>query len=220
MHIECPKCGAVSSQPVTCCEACGLSLELLSQSLGSNLVSLDALTDAAHCLRVREKEHLKHELDSFQQAFPQAFLAVYLGVFPTSPSPAEIAFWLLNHAAFQPSDPARLNERAALLIIDPVARTAGLTVGYGLEPFLQRATILAILRRVRTPLWHGEYAAAIELAITLIANALRKIGRRMSRQVAFPPPGADVHFIQTSGLQSLRDSAPDSRSPALADTSE
>jgi uncharacterized membrane protein YgcG len=179
-------------------------LEWLSRSLGSNLVSLEALTDAAHCLRAREKELLKHDLDGFQQAFPQVSLAVYLGVLPTTPSPAEIAFWLLNHAAFQPSDAARLNERAALLVIDPVARAAGLTVGYGLEPFLSQAKLHAILRRVRTPLWHGEYAGAIQVAIRLVAATLRKAGKRMSRQVEFPPPGSEAGFIQSSGLQSLR----------------
>src|SRR5688572_10748500 len=99
--MECPKCGTIAPQPVSCCETCGLSLDLLSQSLGSNLVSLESLTDAAHCLRVREKEMLKQELDAFQQAFPQVFFAVYLGLLPITPSPGEIAFWLLNQAAFQ-----------------------------------------------------------------------------------------------------------------------
>ena len=206
MDMECPKCGATSPQPVSRCAACGLSLEWLSQSLGSNLVSLESLTDAAHCLRVREKEMLKHELDGFHQAFPQVFFAVYLGVLPTSPSASEIAFWLLNHAAFQPSDPTRLNERAALLVIDPVARQAGLTLGYGLEPFVPRGKLQGILRRIRTPLWHGEYTGAIELAISLFGNALRSAGRRTHRQVEFPPPGAEADFIHTSGLQSLRNS--------------
>jgi uncharacterized membrane protein YgcG len=188
------------------CEACGLSLASLSSSLGSTLVSLEALTDAAHCLRVREKELLKHELEAFQLAFPQVFLAVYVGVLPTSPSPGEIAFWLLNHAAFQPADPARLNERAALLIIDPVGRAAGLTMGYGLEPFLPSAKVQAMLRRMRTPLWHGEFASAIQMAIGHIATLLKSAGKRTPRQVAFPPPGGEADFIQKSGLQSLRDS--------------
>jgi uncharacterized membrane protein YgcG len=173
--------------------------------LGSNLVSLESLTDAAHCLRVREKELLKHELDGFQQAFPQVFLAVYLGVLPTTPSASEIAFWLLNHAAFRPADPSRLNERAALLVIDPVARSAGLTVGYGLEPFLPQKNLLAILRRMRTPLWHGEYAGAIELGISLIGKALRSAGKRAPKQVEVPAPGPDSDFFQASGLHSLRD---------------
>src|SRR6187401_383709 len=138
MDMECPKCGTSSFQAVSRCAKCGLSLEGLSQTLGSSLVSLESLTDAAHCLRVREKELLKHELDAFQQSFPQVFLAVYLGLLPATPTPGEIAFWLLNQAAFQPSDPARLNERAALLVIDPVARHAGLTIGYGLEACLPR----------------------------------------------------------------------------------
>jgi hypothetical protein len=185
-----------------------LSLEYLSQTLGSNLVSLESLTDAAHCLRVREKELLKHELDGFQQAFPQVFLAIYLGVLPTTPPAGEIAFWLLNHAAFQPPDPSRLNERAALLLIDPVARTAGITVGYALETFLPQKSLLAILRRMRTPLWHGEYAGAIVLGITLIGKALRKCAHRSPKKVEMPPPGTESDFFSASGLHSLRDSTP------------
>jgi hypothetical protein len=205
--MDCPRCGHDSIQSVASCAACALSLESVSQTLGSNLVSLESLTDAAHCLRVREKELLRHELDGFQQAFPQVFLAVYLGVLPNAPSASEIAFWLLNHAAFQPSDPTRLNERAALLLIDPVARTAGLTVGYGLEPYLPHKSLLGILRHIRTPLWHGEYAGAIELGIALIGKALRSAGKRVPKQVEVPAPGADADFFQASGLQSLRDSA-------------
>jgi uncharacterized membrane protein YgcG len=213
--MDCPRCGTLSHQPVSRCGVCGLSLELLSQSLGSSLVSLESLTDAAHCLRVREREQLTHELDTFQQSFPQVFLGVYLGILPTTPTASEIAFWLLNQAAFQPGDPARLNERAALLIVDPVARSAGLTVGYGLEPFLPRHRLAEILRRIRTPLWHGEYSGAIELCIRLLAKALRKGGRRSTRQVEFPPPGTEVDFIQKSGLHSLRDPE-----PALSQTPE
>jgi uncharacterized membrane protein YgcG len=220
--MDCPRCGTLSHQAVARCGVCGLSLELLSQSLGSNLVSLESLTDAAHCLRVREREHLQHELDAFQQSFPQVFLGVYLGILPTAPSASEIAFWLLNQAAFRPGDPARLNERAALLVIDPVARSAGLTVGYGLEPFLPRDRLADILRRIRTPLWHGEYPGAIELCIKLLANALRKAGRRSTKQVEFPPPGTEADFIQGSGLHSLRDSdsPPVQKSEARPDLSD
>jgi hypothetical protein len=181
-------------------------LDSLSKALGSSLVGLEALTDAAHCLRAREREFLKNELDGFQQAFPQVFLGVYLGVLPSAPSHGEIAFWLLNHAAFQPCDPSRLNERAVLLLIDPVAKAAGLTVGYGLEPFLPQRKLQAMLRKIRTPLWHGEYTTAITQAVGLLGVQLRKYARRMSRQVEFPPPGAEADFIQASGLQSLRPS--------------
>lgn len=202
--MECPRCSADSPRSTPRCSHCGLDLESLALSLGSNLVQLESLTDAAHCLRVREREALLHELETFHQTFPQVFLAVYLGVLPGSPTPSEIAFWLLNHAAFHPADPSRLNERAALLIIDPVAKNAGITVGYGLEPFLTPSKLEQCLRKVRTPLWHGEYAAAISMAISLLAKQLRKSARRSSREAEFPPPDAEAGFLQNSGLQSLR----------------
>lgn len=179
----------------------------MASSLGSTLIRLESLTDAAHCLRVREREALLHELEVFQHAFPQVFFAVYLGVLPATPTPPEIAFWLLNHAAFHPADPARLNERAALLLIDPVTKNAGLTVGYALEPHLPQRRLAQILRRIRTPLWHGEYAGAIGQAITLLGKELRKVARRAGRQPEFPPPEPDADFLRNSGLHSLRDVA-------------
>ena len=202
--MECPRCSADSPRSTPRCAHCGLDLESLSLSLGSSLVQLESLTDAAHCLRVREREALLHELEIFHQAFPQVFFAIYLGVLPGTPTPSEIAFWLLNHAAFHPADPSRLNERAALLIIDPVAKNAGITVGYALEPFLPQSRMDQFLRKIRTPLWHGEYAGAISMAIGLLAGQLRKSARRTSREAEFPPPDADAGFLQNSGLQSLR----------------
>lgn len=210
--MECPRCSTVSVHAVPRCTSCGLDLPSLASSLGSTLVRLESLTDAAHCLRVREREALQHELEAFQQTFPQVFFAVYLGVLPSTPTAPEIAFWLLNHAGFQPADPARLNERAALLLIDPVAKSAGLTVGYALEPHLPHGKLTGILRRIRTPLWHGEYAGAIKLAISLLGKELRKVGRRTGRQQEFRPPEADAGFLRGTGLHSLRDSPTRDRS--------
>jgi hypothetical protein len=148
---------------------------------------------------------LGRQLEDFRRQFPQIFFAVYIGVLPATPSPAELAFWLLNHAAFQPSDPTRLNEHAAVLIIDPVARTAGMNVGYALDPHLPRHKLSVILRRIRTPLWHAEYAAAIELAIHHLGKALRHAAQRMIRHHEVQAPD-HADFFRSSGLHSLRSS--------------
>lgn len=165
---------------------------------------LESLTDAAHCLRLHEHEFLHHELESFRQTFPQIFLAVYLGVLPGNLSPGELAFWLLNHAAFHPSDPGRLNEHAALLLIDPVTKVAGMTVGYALDPHVPQRKLAGLLRRIRTPLWHGEFAEAIELAIRSLGKILRHAAHRSPRHREFPPPEPGTDFFSASGIHSLR----------------
>lgn len=202
--MQCPRCSKPTAEGAACCQHCGLHLSVLSELLGSNLAGLNALTDTAHCLRRQEKDFLHHRLENFQRQFPQVFFAVYLGVLPGSPTPPELAFWLLNHAAFQPPDPGRLNEHAALLIIDPVTKQAGLTVGYALDRHLPHKKLLAILRRIRTPLWHGEFAEAIDLAVQLLTKSLRRAGHRRPRHHEFPAPEVGADFFSTSGLDSLR----------------
>ncbi|MFZ4764704.1 MAG: TPM domain-containing protein [Roseimicrobium sp.] len=165
---------------------------------------LGPITDAANCLRLQDRDFLNDELQVFRARFPQVFFAVFLGALPSSPKPSEIAFWLLNHAAFQPAEAGRLNEYAALLIIDPETKCAGMTVGYGLDPHLPPAKLRALVRRLRTPLWHREYAEAIHIAIRQLDKALRRVARLTSHQREVPAPEPGSEFLRASGLANLR----------------
>jgi hypothetical protein len=165
---------------------------------------MESLNDAANCLRLKDRHFLIHELESLQQEFPQVFFCVFLGILPPQPSLPETSFWLLNHAAFPTQDGPRLNEYAALLMIDPVAKCAGLNVGYALEALVPAKELSRILASVRTPLWHGEFANAVSQALHLLAKALRKAGKRAPKKQEFRPPDAERDFLKATGLETLR----------------
>lgn len=169
---------------------------------------MEGLNDAANCLRLKDRHHLIHELESLGQEFPQVSFCVFLGVLPSNPTLQEISFWLLNHAAFPAQDVPRLNEYAVLLMIDPVAKSAGLNVGYAIEALLPANCLCKVLAGIRTPLWHGEFANGISRALQQVASALRKAGRRAPRRQEFRPPDTDGGFLQASGLEPLRGAAP------------
>jgi hypothetical protein len=169
---------------------------------------MEPLNDAANCLRLKDRHFLIHELECLQQEFPQVFFCVFLGILPPQPTLPETSFWLLNHAAFPTQDGPRLNEYAALLMIDPVAKCAGLNVGYALEALIPAKELSRILAAVRTPLWHGEFANAVRQALHLLAKALRKVGKRASKKQEFHPPDSEKGFLKATGLETLRPAAP------------
>jgi hypothetical protein len=177
------------------------------------MLKLSRLVDSANCLRLREVRQIDAMLDDFQRRFPQIFLAVYLGVLPNNVNVRELSFWLLNRAAFESVDQRRLNEFGIAFVLDPVAKSASLTVGYALEAVLSPKDLGNILNRLRTSLWHGEYAAAIRRCVVKMDQKLRKAGRRYGRAEDILPPQNCEEFLDESGWNWLRRPPPDRNSP-------
>ena len=111
---------------------------------------------------------------------------------------SELAFLLLNRGLFWAEHHPRLNEHAIVLVLDPEARKAGLMVGYALEKILPPPILERILRGVRTPLWHAEYAPAIISVVREVARTARKGARRALRRDVLPP-AAPEEFLTGNG---------------------
>lgn len=206
---HCPHCAGSIAPDTEACPACGFSLGLLMKHFGGRLVQLNRLTDSAHCLRLREVRHLESVLDEFERTFPQIFASVLLGVLPGSVNVNEIAFWLLNRAVLDTHGHRKLNEFAIALVIDPVSKTAGVTVGYALEPILTPKVLSSILTSLRTPLWHGEHASAIESCFELIQKRLKSAALRVRRTEDVLPPQSPEDFLDDSSMRTLRQTPPE-----------
>ncbi|MEI6535803.1 MAG: hypothetical protein WCN98_10715 [Verrucomicrobiaceae bacterium] len=204
--MECPRCGTAADSSPHACQHCGFSLVAITETFGLDLVELKSFADDAHCLRLQEAHAVEELIADFEEKFPQVFITIYIGVLPPQLSVGQLAFLLLNRGVFSNRDRLRLNEHAVTLVLDPVARSAGLMVGYALEKFLPAQTQKKILRSVRTPLWHGEYAPAIAIVLQAIEKTLRKSARREWKTHSLPPVSAE-DFISSSGFRALRSSA-------------
>lgn len=201
--MECPRCGTAAGHSPHVCEHCGFSLAAITLAFGLDLVELKSFADDAHCLRLQEAQAVESWIAAFEERFPQVFVTVYLGVLPPQLSVGELAFLLLNRGVLSSKDHRRLNEHAVALVLDPVARSAGLMVGYALEKVLPPKAQLKILRSVRTSLWHGEYAPAIAVILRAVEKTMRKAARREWRSHSLPPATTE-DFLSSSGFRTLR----------------
>lgn len=199
--MECPRCHSTLQSAASSCDSCGFNLSTLTKRLGDQWVRLERLTDAAHCLRVRDSRRIEGLLDEFERRFPQVFLAVYFGVLPHGISVSEAGFWLLNHAAFATHETSKRNDFGMALIIDPASGHAAISVGYAIEHLIRRQEFDQLLLRMSAALSHSDYSEAVHIAIHRIDRLLRSAGRAEPKTAASPPAPAVGHDL---GLPRLR----------------
>jgi hypothetical protein len=177
------------------CPHCGFHLGYIDGVFGSEPVFLDRMTDATRCLGLRERGLVERELDRFEAAFPQLFAAVYVGYLPATTNVREFGFWLLNRAALPAVDLSKPNHHGILLVIDQSSRTASLTAGYFVEPFLEDCDLLQALRAGHPMLVAGDPAQGAVRCLRRLARTLRARSREVSRHPSrfaarFRPAGA------------------------------
>jgi hypothetical protein len=118
-------------------------------------------------------------MDDFERAFPQAFFAVYVGSLPHGLNVSELGFWLLNQGAFNTPSIQKRNDFGVVLVVDPVSKSLGLSLGYSIEAYFdEKALLPSILQTIATKLRLQDYGGAIKRAIQEVTQVLRKKARR------------------------------------------
>lgn len=199
--MKCPRCQASVRSEQNTCSACGFSATLLHNHLGNQWVRLDRITDAAHCLRLEDTRRLEIILDDFERSFPQAFFAVYLGSLPTNINVAELGFWLLNQGAFNTHSVSRRNDFGLVLVVDPAAKTASITLGYAIEPCFSPKALNQMMHSLGSHLRKGAFSMAIEASCSRAGDVLRRHAQAMRWQ---PDATVMADSIADIGLQPLR----------------
>ncbi|MDI1314246.1 TPM domain-containing protein [Prosthecobacter sp.] len=199
--MKCPRCQANVRSEQTTCSACGFSATLLHSYLGNQWVRLERITDAAHCLRLEDTRRLEIILDDFERSFPQAFFAIYLGALPNNLNVAELGFWLLNQGAFNTHSVNRRNDFGIVLVVDPSAQTAAITLGYAIEHCFTPKTITQMMQTIGSHLRKGAFGMAIGGSCIRASEVLRKHARYMPWQ---PEASVMAESSADIGLQPLR----------------
>ena len=199
--MKCPRCHVRVLPEQVSCSACGFSATLLHGFLGNQWVRLERITDAAHCLRLEDNRRCEIILDDFERSFPQAFFAVYLGALPNNLNVAELGFWLLNQGAFNTHSVRRRNDFGLVLVIDPTAQTAGLTLGYAVEACFSQKILDALMQVLGSHLRKGAFGAAIESTCVRAGAVLRKHAKKMHWQ---PEAALVAESLADIGLQPLK----------------
>ncbi len=177
--MKCPRCQRPVDQEADSCYSCGYSAFDAMKQYGDNYVRMSRVHDAAHCLRVKDRERLNEVVDQLELRFPQILFCVYLGALPDSISISELGFWLLNHSQVKGAEYARPNDNAVLLVLDVNSKQAGLSLGYFTEMLISEEDAYRCLMAARPGLINQEYGSAIATVFGKVGRILGKKARKL-----------------------------------------
>jgi uncharacterized membrane protein YgcG len=172
--MKCPRCVQVIHRGAVPCPHCGFSIADADERFGAGELSLRRLADVGGLMRSRERDRVESALNKFSKRFPQLFFAVYTGSAGQGGNLRQFGFWLLNRAAFEDVPVEQPNEAGILLTIDPEAKSAGLTWGYLLDPYLTEDDTFACLCRAHSCWLEGRYADGVVKLVEQLSKVLAK----------------------------------------------
>jgi uncharacterized membrane protein YgcG len=186
IEMKCPSCAAVLEAPGPRCPQCKLSLQKLDIKFGLVPAHSRYLTDRTGLLPLEEMKELRAELRLFEKKFPQAVFSILLTELPPGTSVAEYAFWLANRAKFGALQTRQSANYNILLVIDVAAKSAALTVGYGLERFVPEEELQHTLDDLARAVREDGLAAGLRACIESLTRRLRELSAK-ARTVELQP---------------------------------
>lgn len=203
--MKCPRCVQRVHSMARECPHCAFSIANVDRIFGQDDVRLRTLTDAAGVLRRRERIALRGRLHQFQQNFPQLFFGIYFGSFRETPSLRQFGFWLLNRGAFEDVEVSRPNAGGILLSVDVGGKSAGLTSGYAVAPFLSQEATFGALSSAHPYFLEGQWLKASESVLGRITRVLARQSRLSERDAKELGAQHDHTGSSEVGLRGLRE---------------
>ncbi len=197
--MKCPRCVQRVHRMARQCPHCGFGIGDVDKVFGDEDVRVGTLTDAAGVLRKGERVATRRMLRRFQNRFPQLFFGIYFGTFKELPGLRQFGFWLLNRGAFDDVDVSRPNEGGILLCVDVGGKSAGLTFGHALQPFLDEESTFKALAAAHPFLLQGQWSKASEVVVRKITRILvkqsRRAGRKTKNSELSEPDSEEAHDV-------------------------
>jgi len=179
--MKCPRCVQSIHRTASSCPHCGFGMWHADERYGAEDVSLEKFTDAAGVLRMKERDPMRKVLDRFEAKFPQLFVSVYLGAFDELDNIRQFGFWMLNRADYVDVDRERPNENGILILVDVNSKSASITYGYALLPYLDEETTFAALSAGHPAFLQGDFLEALTTVVHRLEGYLLKGWKRVKK---------------------------------------
>ena len=123
-------------------------------------------------------------MEGFETKFPQLFVSICLSAFEDADILRQYGFWLLNRASFVDVDVGRPNATGILILVDVNAKSASITYGYALMPYLNEDSTFAALSAGHPLFLQGDYPGALKAVIQKLEAILIKGWRKVRKDPA------------------------------------
>ncbi len=182
--MKCPSCDSLLETPDARCPSCKLSLQRLDMKFGLVPRHSRFLTDRTGRIAMNDMAQLRAALRLFEKKFPQILFSIFIDDLPDGSSISEFAFWMANRARFSSLEKKAGDNFDILLVVDLATRSAALTTGYGLEPYVQEEDLNEMLNALVLPLRDGRPADGIRALLDALVRRLREISKRAGKRKA------------------------------------
>lgn len=179
--MKCPRCVQPIHRAAAACPHCAFSIDDADQLFGGEELKLRALTDAAGIFRHFQREVLAASMDRISSAFPQVFISIHTKSLGDAGNLRQFGFWLLNRGVFEDVPAEKPKEAGLLIVIDPDTRSAAISYGYLLEPFLDEKDTFDCLSRAHSHWLDGRYADGTLRCLQFLEKLLRRRSRQARR---------------------------------------
>lgn len=124
---------------------------------------------------------MRRVMEEFEAKFPQLFVSIYLGALDEATDLRQCGFWLLNRTRFSDVALDRPNATGILILVDVNAKSASITYGYALMPYLNEDLTFAALSAGHPMFLQGDYPGALKAVIQKLEAILIKGWHRVRK---------------------------------------
>lgn len=175
--MKCPRCLQPIHRAAEECPLCGFSVSDADRMFGMPK-RIGILSDEAGIIRKHERDRVLLALRHLNQKFPQIFAALHTGASGHIRHLRPFAFWLLNRSTFTDLPESLANQHGILLLLDPAIKSATISFGYMLEPFLDEHDTFECLSRAHAYWLDGHYAEGTLKALAHLEQVLCSKSRK------------------------------------------
>lgn len=180
MEIACPFCQSPVPEAAHQCPTCFLSLPKLERLLGIPPVLARGVTDLTRQHHRKELSKIRRIIANFEVLQPESQLNVIFNNFDQNyPLQAQL-FWLFNSPSLGRRHIQKENNRDLLIGIDTEAGSAGIVIGFGLEPFLSPERLHPILNSALPSFEQGGYTDAIAILAVGLDELISSIAKNIA----------------------------------------
>lgn len=108
-----------------------------------------------------DRRRLDRAFNRFEKRFPQTRLHLCLTRLPDNADCREFGYWLFNICQPRTQEEEARRYHGVLFVIDRRKRAASVTLGYGLDPFIDDASIKRLLAPSKAQFQDGDYIGGV-----------------------------------------------------------
>ena len=165
------------------CSFCGFNATLCVQRYPFAPPPLDRFVDPDAAITQRENREMTRAIGKLERRYPQLRVSVCVMELPSGVDGREFGFWYLNRCEVHDDEERQQRLHQILILVDRNDQNVSVTVGYGLDCFMDDVFLQGTLERAAEQFRAKGYASGIAAWLKIIDRELISVHREAAYAV-------------------------------------